>query len=363
MGYCGLASLKPSFGLVSRRGILTNGFSYDHAGPICRTVADVALLLRALAGHDPWDPASAAHPVPDYEASLTGDIRGLRIGVLRHQYEEELPVRPALRDAMDAALETLRGLGALIEDVRMRPLQDFADVHLVGAGCEALAVHEAGLRAKPERFGEDFLDRVLPAVLLTAEDYVNSQRERRLMMAEASQLWQRYDAIITAAAAPAPALGAWDVLQVWKQPSLVVPFNVLGWPALTLCIGYTPEGLPLAMQVVSKPFSDSMALRIGDSYERVTRWRNARPVPASHETLPDSAAKLLDPVPAGFSARDRDCVALMLRRAGLTLGERDFERLCAAAPIVDAVARRLRKPFDFAAQPSNVFRFAGFTYP
>lgn len=360
-GCSGLAGLKPSYGLVSRRGIRTGSFSYDHVGPICRSVADVAVLLRAIAGHDTSDPTSAARPVPDYEAVLTGDIRGLRIGVLRHQYEVELPVPLALRDAMDAALETLRGLGALVEDVRMRPLQDFADVQVVGAGSEALAVHEAGLRAKPDLVGEDVLDRVLPAVLLTAEDYVNSQRERRLMMAEASQLWTRFDAIITAA--PAPALGASDAMHVWTQPSLTVPFNVLGWPALALCIGYTRDGVPLAMQVASKPFSDATALRIGDSYERATLWRKARPVPASGETLPDSAAKVADPVPAGLSARDREAVALILRRAGLTLGERHFERLCAAAPAVDAVARRLRKSYGFAAQPANIFRFVGFTSP
>jgi aspartyl-tRNA(Asn)/glutamyl-tRNA(Gln) amidotransferase subunit A len=362
-GSCGLAGLKPSFGLVSRRGILTNSFSYDHAGPICRTVADVAVLLRAIAGHDPSDPSSAAHPVPDYAASLTGDIRGLRIGVLRHQYEEELPVRPVLRDAMDAALETLRGLGALIEDTRLRPLQDFADVQLVGAGCEALAVHDAGLRAKPDLFGQDFLDQVLPAVLLTAEDYVNSQRERRLMMAEASQLWTRYDAIITATAEPVPALGAWDASQVWKQRSLMVPFNVLGWPALALCIGYTTEGSPLAMQVVSRPFGDGTALRIGHAYERVTPWRDARPVPAPGDAGAVAAATRPGPMAAGLSARERDSVALVVRRAGLSLAERDFEHLCAVAPSVDAVAGRLRKSYGFSAQPSNIFRFTGFTSP
>ena len=122
---CGLAGLKPTYGLVSRRGVWTNSFSYDHAGPMAWTVEDCALMLQALAGHDPLDPASAALPVPDYRAALTGDIKGMRIGILRHQYEVEVPVPDAVKAALEQAQAVLRGLGAVLEEVRIRPAQDY----------------------------------------------------------------------------------------------------------------------------------------------------------------------------------------------------------------------------------------------
>lgn len=361
--YCGLAGLKPTYGLVSRRGIWTSSFSYDHAGPMTWTVEDAGLMLQALAGHDPFDPASATRAVPDYAGAINGDIRSLRIGVLRHQYEVEVPITSVAREAMDVALDVLRGLGAIIEDVSLRPLQDYSDVQIVGAGCELLAVHEAGLRASPDLFGEDFLGRSLPAVLLRAEDYVNSHRERRVMMAEASQLWTRYDAIITAGPGPAPPLDAWRTIRFWREASLTAPFNVLGGPALAHCIGYSPEGLPLSMQVIGKPFTDATVLRIGAAYERATSWRRYRPTLDPQAKFATGLPSAPDAAPAEISGAERDAIALVVRRAGLTLSERQFELLCAAAPYVDGMARRLRTSHGFAAQPANIFRFTGYTVP
>ncbi|GGJ38675.1 amidase [Neoroseomonas lacus] len=357
---CGLAGLKPTYGLISRRGIWTNSFSYDHAGPMTWTVEDCALMLQSLAGHDPLDPASATLAVPDYAAALTGDIRGLRIGVLRHQYEVEVPVPAVVRVAMEAALEVLRGLGATLEEVRIRPAQDYTDVKIVGAESELYAVHEAGLRANPGLFGEDFLGRSLAAVLIRAEDYVNSQRERRAMVAEAKPLWSRFDALVTAGPGPAVPLDAWRTIQFWQKPSLTTPFNVLGGPALAHCIGYTPEGLPLSMQVVGAPFADATVMRIADAYERATPWRQRRPVLDPKAAFSTALPPLPDPTPAEISAADRDAVALVARRAGLSLNERQFELLCASAPYVEAMARRLRRPRGFAEEPSNVFRFTGY---
>ena len=107
---CGLAGLKPTYGLVSRFGVYTNSFSYDHAGPMTWSVEDCAIMLQAIAGHDPKDPASADRPVPDYRAALTGSIKGLRIGVLRHLFEEDTPIPSAAKAALEAAFDVLRGL-------------------------------------------------------------------------------------------------------------------------------------------------------------------------------------------------------------------------------------------------------------
>src|SRR4051794_36691442 len=139
---CGLVGLKPTYGLVSRFGVYTNSFSYDHAGPMTWSVEDCAIMLQAIAGNDPRDPASASLPVPDYRAALAGGIKGLRIGVLRHQYEEEVAIPPVARAAMDAALDVLRGLGAVLEDTRIRSVHAYHDVKITGAESELYAVHE-----------------------------------------------------------------------------------------------------------------------------------------------------------------------------------------------------------------------------
>ena len=185
---CGLVGLKPTYGLVSRFGVYTNSFSYDHAGPMTWSVEDCAIMLQAIAGHDPKDPASADRPVPDYRASLTGSIKGLRIGVLRHLFEHDAPIPPVAKTALEAAFDVLRGLGATLEDVRIRPAQVYHDVKITGAESELYAVHEPALRTQLGDFGEDFLGRTLGALLMSGADYVQASRWRRVLIAEMAPL-------------------------------------------------------------------------------------------------------------------------------------------------------------------------------
>ena len=357
---CGLVGLKPTYGLISRRGVWTNSFSYDHAGPMTWTVEDCALMLQALAGHDPLDPASAALPVPDFRAALTGDIRGLRIGILRHQYEVEVAVPDAVKAALEAAYGVLRGLGAVLEEVRIRPAQDYTDVKITHAESELYAVHEKGLRANPGLFGEDFLGRSLAAILVRGEDVLAAQRERRAMVEEVRPLWQTYDALITAGPGPAPLLETWRTIQFWQKASLTTPWNVLGGPSLAQCIGYTAEGLPLSMMVQGRPFADAAVLRIAHAYEAATAWRSRRPV-LEEGAAPLALPPVPDPTPAEISAAERDAVALVARRAGLVLNERQFELLAASAPYVWAMTGRLRTKRPFTQEPMNIYRWTGFT--
>src|SRR5689334_3583675 len=118
---CGVVGLKPTYGLVSRCGVYANSFSFDHAGPMTWTVEDCAIVLQAIAGHDPNDPASATRPVPDYRAALTGDIKGLRIGVVRHLHEDDCTVTPEVGTALEEAFAVLRSLGATLGEARLRP--------------------------------------------------------------------------------------------------------------------------------------------------------------------------------------------------------------------------------------------------
>jgi aspartyl-tRNA(Asn)/glutamyl-tRNA(Gln) amidotransferase subunit A len=173
-GMCGIAGLKPTYGLVSRAGVLPNSYSYDHCGPMARTSQDCALLLNAIAGHDPDDPASSTRPVEDFAKGIDGGVRGLRIGVLRHFWERDLRVNAEVSAALDQALDVLRKLGAHTEDVTMRPLQTYSDVKIVMAETELFSLHLPELIARTGAFGQDFRARSLAACLFTSEDYVRA---------------------------------------------------------------------------------------------------------------------------------------------------------------------------------------------
>lgn len=354
---CGLVGLKPTYGLVSRAGVIANSFSYDHAGPLTRTVEDAAIALQVLAGYDPRDPASANVEILDYRAALTGNIRGLRVGVARHFHEGQPNVNPELVAAFEAALDVLRGLGAVIEELAspMRTPHEYQHIKVVTAESELLSVHEGNLRSRPGDFGDDFLGRVLPACLLTARDYLNSQRERRAAIAEMEPIYAAHDVIASIGPGPAPALGTWRTIQFWQNGSITAPFNVTGGPALVQCIGYTASGLPLSMQLAGRPFDDATVLRAGHAYERATPWRERRP-----PLDPDAAfSTALPPVPEPpaleCSQAEQDLVALAARRAGLTLDERQFAMVCAAAPYVDEIRKGLTRKRDWYEEPANVF--------
>ena len=354
---CGTAGFKPTYGLVSRAGVIANSYTFDHCGPLTWTVEDAALVMQALAGHDPRDPASADVAIPDFRAALGGDLKGKRIGVLRHFYEEDLSAGAEMRAALEAAYDVLRGLGATVEDVRIRSVRAYMDVKVTIAESELYAVHEANLRTRPDDFGSDFLGRCTPACLITGADYVQAQRERRVMLAEMETVWNDWDFLVTAGSlGPAQRFDAHRTLAFWEGPSITTPFNVTGGPALTLCIGFSQSGLPLSMQIAGRPFDDAGVLQAGAAYERATGWRKRRP------TL-DPAAKVVPaprPAPdalADVDAATRDRAARAVKAAGLPLNEAQFEQVCAAAPHVAAMVGRLRRDRTFVEEPSNTFSF------
>jgi aspartyl-tRNA(Asn)/glutamyl-tRNA(Gln) amidotransferase subunit A len=355
---CGIVGLKPTYGLVSRSGVYANSFSFDHVGPMTWTVEDCAIVLRAIAGHDPNDPASATRPVPDYRTGLTGDIKGLRIGVVRHLHEDDCAVTQEVSAALEEALAVLRSLGATLGEVRLRPAQDYYDVKVTIAESELLAVHEEALRIRPGDFGEDFLGRVLPAVLVSGRDYVQAQRERRRMLAEMAPVYANYDVLVTATAgAPAPRLGTWRTIEFWKRASLTTPFNVTGGPALAQCIGFSSNGLPLSMQVAGRPFDDATVLRVAHAYEKATPWRAKRPHLDPDAEFSTVLPPVPEPEPDDIDAATRDRVAIACRAAGLTLSGRQFEMACAAAPYVIAMTGRLYRDRAFSEEPANIFQF------
>lgn len=358
-GFCGIAGLKPTYGLVSRAGVIPNSYSYDHCGPMARTSEDCAILLTAIAGHDPADPASAIRPAADYTTGIDAGIKGLRIGVIRHFWEKDLAVNPELSTAMEQAIAVLRDLGAQIEDVALRPLQSYSDVKIVTAESELFSLHLPELVKRPEAFGQDFRARSLAACLFSAEDYVRASRERRQILVEMRPIYRRFDLLLTANLSAAPRLDAHNMLSFWQRPALPTPFNCTGGPALALLCGFTRSGLPLSLQIAGRPFDDATVLRAGHAFEQATGHGTRQP-----DLTPGAAPGEIDPKPwvpdtSAVEPRIRARAEAAAVAAGLSLPGPIMEELVAVAPWAIAMAARLRRDHPREAEVASVFDVAG----
>jgi aspartyl-tRNA(Asn)/glutamyl-tRNA(Gln) amidotransferase subunit A len=355
---CGIVGLMPTFGLVSRAGVITNSYTFDHCGPLARTVEDCALALEALAGYDPKDAGSLSRPIPRYRRALGEDLRGLRIGVLRHHWEADLPASADVRRAMDAALDVLRRLGAELEECRVRPLASYFDVKIIIAESEIFSVHQKNLVARPKDFGADFRSRALPSVLFTANDYVQAMREHRRMMVEMEPLYARFDAFVTAGMGEAPNISDYRSVSFWQKASLLTAWNVTSQPVLMLPNGFGGNGLPLGMQILGRPFGEEAILRIGHAYERATEWHTRRPNLAPGASAPEvTPPPVLSEPTDRVDAETRDLCVKAARRAGLQLDDLMLAQLLEGAPYALEMVRRLRRDHDLAHEPANVFSF------
>lgn len=275
---CGITGVKPTYGLVSRRGVSPLGFSLDHCGPMTWTSRDAALMLQALAGYDAQDPGSAKVAIPDYAAAMTGDIRGLKIGLIEHFYDGDDHADATVKQAMRDAGAVLTELGARVERVQLSPLQDFHACNMIIMMGEAMAIHEPHLRATPEKYGEIFRDRMMLGSVLTAQDYVQATRLRRVLTAELQVQFETYDVLLTAGGwGPAPPIDQMMPLFVFERPLLTSPFNVTGSPVAAVCNGFSTEGLPVGMQIIGRPFDEATVLQVADAFETATPWRDRRP--------------------------------------------------------------------------------------
>jgi aspartyl-tRNA(Asn)/glutamyl-tRNA(Gln) amidotransferase subunit A len=275
---CGLAGIKPTYGLSSRRGVLPLSQTLDHTGPMAWTVRDCALLLQAMAGYDALDPASANRPVANLTADLDKGVRGLRIGVIRHFHEVDHPVSPATKQGIDAALDIFRSQGAEIRDVTLSPMMDYNAPGWLILTAEAYAVHEPWLKERFNDYGELMRDRLAFGALLRAADYVQALRRRRMLCQEMHEAMADLDILVTASApAEAPKITEVPKWAMLEKPNFTMPFNLTGLPALSVCTGYGAGGLPVSMQIVGKPFAEATVFRAGHAYEVATGWRSTRP--------------------------------------------------------------------------------------
>ena len=275
---CGIAGIKPTYGLCSRVGILPLSFSLDHAGPLAWTVEDCAMLLQVMAGYDPADPASADRPVPDYTAGLGDGVKGLRVGVVRRWHERDRPVSSAVQAGIDRAAQVWRDAGAVVSDVDLPSLFDFQAANFVILASEAFSLHEPWMRERYHDYGERLRSRMIFGGLFAATDYVQAQRFRRELCAATSEASREFDLLLTAGApGEAPRIDGvpkWDGLQ---QPGFTAPMNQTGWPAMCVPSGFGERGLPVAVQICAKPFQEALLFRAAEVLERALSERSKRP--------------------------------------------------------------------------------------
>ncbi len=274
--YCGIAGLKATYGRVSRRGVAPLSFSLDHVGPLARTAEDCALAMQALAGYDPGDPGSVNVPVPDYAAALAAPVRGMRVGYVRGFLGAD--AAPAMVAGLDAAVQALADLGAEIVEIELPEMDLFHAVTRAISGSEAFSIHERDLRTRPELYARITRERLGMGAYVTAADYVQAQRLRRVLTDAVSQVLTQVDVLATAAIpTPAPVLEAVETTAWRTHHPITAPFNVTGHPALSVCCGFSADGLPLALQIVGRHFDEATVLQFGHAYEQATGWAQRRP--------------------------------------------------------------------------------------
>ena len=266
---CGIVGLKPTYGLVSRRGVFPLSFTLDHVGPLTRTVADNALMLDVIAGYDPLDPGSAAAPAGHYASGLERGVRGLRIGFIRHFHETDTPADPEVGAALEHVAGTLHRLGAEIRNVRVPSLEEFAAVNRVILQSEAWTIHGPWLRERPGDYGQLARRRLMAGAFVGAGDYVQASRRRLQMIEAVEDALRDVDVLLCASAMDPPCRidKADEIARTYPRQART-PFNVTGHPALAMMAGISTGGLPLSAQFVGRCFAEATLFRVAREWER-----------------------------------------------------------------------------------------------
>src|SRR5437870_13112899 len=283
---CGITGLKPTYGRVSRAGVLPLAWSMDHVGPMTRSGRDCALMLGAIAGYDPADPTSSILPVPDYGAALTGDVKGLRVGLLRAHFTDVAAAE--VKAAVEAAARELERAGAVVDEVNLTQVTHVATASAAIVASEALAYHAAWMRSRPQDYQPDVRERLQLGAFVNGAHYVRSQQVRALVAREVDEVLARRDVLLSPATPlAAPVLGERETT-LGDGPADVRaallrctrPFNLSGHPACAAPCGFTSSGLPIGLQIVGRPFDEATVLRVVDAYQRITDWHTRRPAAA-----------------------------------------------------------------------------------
>jgi aspartyl-tRNA(Asn)/glutamyl-tRNA(Gln) amidotransferase subunit A len=301
-GFCGITAMKPTYGRVSRFGLVAFASSLDQIGPMTKDVRDAAILLRVIAGHDPMDSTSANVPVPDYEAVLTGDIQGLRIGIPSEYFIPGMD--PEVESAVRQAIGALERLGAVQETVSL-PHTDYAvAVYYLVATAEASSnlerydgvkygyrtarsdhLIDMYMKTRREGFGPEVKRRIMLGTYALSAGYYDAYylkalKVRTLIRRDFTEAFKRCDVIVTPTS-PTPPFKFGekmdDPLQMYLSDILTISANLAGVPGISINCGFTRSGLPLGLQIIGRPFDEETVLKVAHAYEQVAGWHNQRP--------------------------------------------------------------------------------------
>lgn len=336
--FSGVVGFKPTYGRVGRHGLLVLSWHMDHVGPLTKSVADAALVMNAIAGHDPHDPTSAMLPAPDFTSRLGSGLRGVRIGVPRRYFFED--VHPEVAAAVEAALEVLERLGARLTEVSIPHVAEAVVAHYVIAFAEAASVLETQLISRPDDFGRAAFHRISQGRFFTAAEYLRAMRVRELAIRETQRVFGDVDAVVSATA---PYAAYWRDEFVGKQVDvgrLTRLADLTGQPSISVPCGYTRDHMPVGLQITGRAWDEATVLGIAHAYEQATPWHTERPqlaaaVPAGRDVPPTAADRL---------AVQPDPCLEWLRRfaavAGVALTERDLAGVAQQiAPLKEGLER------------------------
>jgi aspartyl-tRNA(Asn)/glutamyl-tRNA(Gln) amidotransferase subunit A len=282
---CGVTGLKPTQTRVSRYGVMPLSFSHDNVGPLARTARDCARVLGVIAGHDPKDPTSAREPVGDYEAAMTGDLRGLRIGVPTNYFLDDADA-PVIA-AMEKALQVLADRGATV--IRMElPLMDaIAAYGGIVSRAEAAPIHAEWMRTQPGAYAQHISGRMYPGYAIPAAYYIESlSRRGPVLQAFAAEVFAKVDVLVTPTIRTClPTLAETDIdhgppgteHKFMAVSANTRPFNYLGLPAISVPCGYDPNGCPIGLQIAGRPFGEARVLNVAGAYQLDTNWHWDKP--------------------------------------------------------------------------------------
>jgi len=299
--FCGIVGLKPTYGRVSRYGLIAFASSLDQIGPLTKDVEDSAAMLNIIAGHDRNDATSADIPVPDYTKSLINDVKGIRMGIPKEYFVEG--IHPEVKKSIEEAINKLKSLGASVKEVSLPHTEYAVPVYYIVATAEAssnLARFDGvqyGLRIKAdnlidmykktrgEGFGEEAKRRVLLGTFVLSHGYYDAYylralKVRTLIKEDFDRAFKDCDCIITPTA-PTPAFKIGekieDPLSMYLSDIYTISVNLAGIPAVSVPCGFTKSGLPVGLQIMAKPFAEEMLFRVGYTYEQNTEWHKQKP--------------------------------------------------------------------------------------
>ena len=280
--WCGLVGLRPSWGLVSRYGVMRGVWSMDTVGPISRTVEDAAITLGAIAGHDPKDRYSSTGPVPDYRQALGGDLNGLTIGVITQFMESDL-VEPKVRQTVSDSFATLGELGATVEEVSVPLSMDAGVASAVLLAVEPALAQQDWIKDQLQDYGHDVRILLLTGSLLPAQAYYKAQKLRTMLRQQVLDFLEKYDVLVL----PTSGKGAQPLEQdppiTSKETASRLAFlftrifNLASCPAMSVPCGFDDRGMPVGLQIGARPGAEETIFKVAHAYEQATAWHTMRP--------------------------------------------------------------------------------------